>query len=163
MGADNSYIDLRAGSTLQVVMPLLKSGQFRSNFRSEEETGHSISIKADDFVGYVRSTYTVTGKNGVVQLAFSEAWETKQGQTLPVPAAPALPFELPRKREYIRLVYLVRVSQADHNMAIVGAKHFNALNEFTARLKKDPGVCEATKAVFCSWVPAGIAVRPGED
>ena len=74
--------------------------------------------------------------------------------------APTLPFALPLKAQHIRLIYLVRSSQSDHNMAITASKSLEALNGFTNRLKGSPDVCKLDGEVFCSWVPAGIAVRP---
>jgi hypothetical protein len=46
-------------------------------------------------------------------------------------------------------------------MAIVAAKRLDTLNAFTKRLRENPSVCEGKEEeIFCSWVPAGIAVRP---
>jgi hypothetical protein len=141
-------------------MPLLKSGGFRPNLQAQKTSGNTMTFAADDLIGYMISQYAVTGKNGVVRLKFVTAQETKQGHAVPLTAPPPLPFELPRKPGHVRLVYLVRVSQADHNMAVVASKRLIALNAFTTRLKADPGVCKTTDEIFCSWVPAGIAVRP---
>ena len=156
---DNSYIDLQAGWTLRIVVPLLKSGGFVADWVPQKTEGKTLTLSAPDLVGYTTSHYAVTGKDGNVRLNFVSAEETRDGKTAPVAVAPQLPFELPRKSERVRLVYLVRVSQADHNMAIVGAKRLEDLNAFTNRLKEDPSVCHAGAAIFCSWVPAGVAVR----
>jgi hypothetical protein len=157
---DNSYQDLQAGSTLKIVLPMLKPGALRSTVRVQETNGNTISVASDDVIGYSTSKYAVTGKSGVVSLQLISAQQTQNGQTLVVADPPRLPFQLPRKREHVRLIYLVRVSQADHNMAIVGSKRLDSLNVYTARLKKDPTLCKTTGEVFCSWVPAGVAVRP---
>lgn len=158
---DNSYVDLEPGWTLQIVVPLLKSGGFRSSLVPQESNGNTISISAADLIGYTTSRYTITGKKGGgVRLRFVFSEETRNGKTVPTSNAPILPFELPRKTENIRLIYLVRVSQADHNMAIAGSKHLDSLNKFTERLKEEPSVCKTSGDIFCSWVPAGIAVRP---
>jgi hypothetical protein len=45
-------------------------------------------------------------------------------------------------------------------MAIVAAKRVEALNAFTKRLKENPALCGTEEGIFCSWVPAGVAVRP---
>lgn len=158
--SDNSYYDLQAGSAVRIVMPLLKSGGFRTNLQVQGANGNTMSFGADDLIGYMTAEYAITGKNGVVRLKFVTGQQTKQRQTVPLSAPPALPFELPRKPAHVRLVYLVRVSQADHNMAIVASKRLNSLNAFTAHLKENPGTCKTADEIFCSWVPAGIAVRP---
>jgi hypothetical protein len=160
VASDNSYLDLQGGSSLKIVMPLLKSGGFRADLRRQEINGNTISLTAADLTGYITLNYAVAGRNGVVRLRFIAAQKTQEGQTVPVSAPPALPFDLPRRPEHVRLVYLVRVSQADHNMAIVASRHPESLKAFTARLKEDPGICKTDNEIFCSWVPAGIAVRP---
>jgi hypothetical protein len=160
---DNSYLDLRSGSTLKIVLPLLKSGGFRPTLHAQETTGNTISVAAADLVGYMTLKYAVAGRHGLVRLKWTAAQETERGQTLPVAEPPALPFQLPRKPEHVRLIYLVRVSEADHNMAIVGSKRLDSLNAFTARLERDPGLCRPDEEIFCSWVPSGIAVRPEQQ
>lgn len=156
---NNSYLDLAPPSALRIVVPLLKSGAFRSHLIAENNAGNTISLRADDLIGYTTSHYAVTGKDGQVRLKFFAAEETRDGKTVAVLHPGPLPFPLPRKTEHLRLVYLVRASQADHNMAIVGAKRLDALNAFTLRLQNDPQVCSAHDEIFCSWVPAGVAVR----
>jgi hypothetical protein len=127
---------------------------------ARQTNSNTVTLTADDLIGYITSKYAATGKNGMVRLKFLTAQQTKYGQTLPLAAPPALPFELPRTPEHVRLVYLVRSSQADHNMAIMAARSLNTLDAFTSRLQKDPQTCKATSDTFCSWVPSGIAVRP---
>ena len=118
-------------------------------------------FSAADLIGYATSRYAITGKKGAgVRLRFVSAEETRNGKTVPMANPPILPFELPRKLENIRLIYLVRVSKADHNMAIAGSKHLESLSALTERLKANPSVCKSSDDIFCSWVPAGVAVRP---
>lgn len=156
---NNSYSDLESGSTLKIVMPLLKSGGFRSDWRAQQVNPNTFEIRAGDLLGYTTIQYAITGRHGRVLLNFITAAETKDGKTTPLSDPPRLPFALPHGPQFVRLVYLVRVSRADHNMAIVAAKHLDRLNAFTARLIENPGTCQATAAVSCSWVPAGVAVR----
>lgn len=140
-------------------MPLLKSGGFQSELLPQKTDGGAISATANDLIGYVTAHYVVAGKDSEVRLTFVSAEESREGKTAPMISAPTLPFELPRKTEHVRLVYLVRRSQSDHNMAIVAARHLDALNMFTNRLKEDPSTCHSDNQIFCSWVPAGVAVR----
>lgn len=156
---DNSYLDLEPGWTVKIVVPLLKSGGYLPNFVAQKSEGNTILYSAPDPIGYTTSFYLVSGKkNGDVRLKFVSAEETRDGKKTSV-GPPALPFELPRKAERIRLVYLVRVSKADHNMAIVGARRLEKLNSFTKQLKEDPNICAVSDEIFCAWVPPGVAVR----
>lgn len=156
---NDSYIDLKAGWTVRIVVPILKSGVFRPELLPQKTEGNTISFSATDLIGYTTSQYAVTGKEGKVRLRFVSAEESREGNSAPLIHAPALPFELPRKTEHVRLVYLVRVSQTDHNMAIVAARRFEALSAFTNRLVDNPSVCHSDAQILCFWVPAGVAVR----
>jgi hypothetical protein len=158
----DDYMDLEPEWKLRIVVPLLKSGGFRPAVSGQQTDGNTISMSAEDLLGYEVFHYVANGKSASrVRLVFVSAEATRDGKTVPEAHAPALPFALPQRREHIRLVYLVRVSQADHNMAIVAAKRLDALTAFTKRLRENPGVCaEKEEDIFCSWVPAGIAVRP---
>ena len=119
-----------------------------------------MTFSAADLTGYEIAHYAIKGgRNGTVLLRFTSAEITKDGKTVHEANAPTLPFMLPRGTGHIRLVYLVRVSQADHNMAILASKHLETFNTFTAQLRSAPGICKCDGEVFCSWVPAGVAVR----
>jgi hypothetical protein len=156
---DNSYSDLQPGSTLKIVVPLLKSGGFRTDLETQQINANSFNVRANEFIGYTTIRYAILGKSTTVALKFLSAEQTRHGRTAPLPQPPRLPFELPHRAAHVRLVYLVRVSRADHNMAIVASRQLDRLNDFTSRFKTDPAICRTANGIFCSWVPAGIAVR----
>lgn len=158
--SDNSYMDLKPGERLRILIPLLKSGANQVVVDSEHQEGQTIVLSAANLIGYEMAYYSIEGKNdGKVRLQFAAAEITKDGKTVPEPNSPKLPFALPTTAQHIRLVYLVRQSQSDHNMAIAAAKNLYALNAFTEKLKSDPNICQEQSEIFCTWVPAGIAVR----
>lgn len=157
--ADNSYVGLKAGSTLRIVVPLLKSGE--PLHAVVQQTGdRTLSATVTNFIGYEASRYAVSGNNGKVRLKFQSAEISRDNKTIEAQNPPALPFKLPRRKAHVRLIFLVRISQADHNMAIVASPHLDELNAFTKKLKQDPSVCRTNSNIFCSWVPSGVAVRP---
>lgn len=159
--ADNSYLDLKPGGTLCILVPLLKSKGSVPSVVSASREEKIISVAAPDFVGYEVSYYSIKGSsNGIVQLKFKSAEVSRNRRTVQELNPPALPFKLPQRPAHIRLVYLIRASQADHNMAILASKQLPALNAFTKQLKQSPTVCGQDEKVFCTWVPAGVAVRP---
>ncbi|HTU48069.1 MAG TPA: hypothetical protein VMF91_23620 [Bryobacteraceae bacterium] len=132
---ENSYMDLAAGGRLRIVVPIA--------------------------TGYEISHYLIEPRHaGQVRLRFVSAAITRNGVTAEDTGAPALPFALPRTGQHIRLIYLVRKSSADHKMAIAASKNLPALNAFTGRFQADPNICDRDPALFCSWVPAGVAIRP---
>ena len=156
---DHSYLDLQPGMTLRVIVPLLKSSDSRTGLSAEQVSGNTISLNAGNLIGYTSSTYAVTGKPDRVRLQFVSAQQSRDGKTEQLQQAPPLPFDFPKHPARIRLIFLVRVSEADHNMAIVSARKSEVLTAFTARLKQDPAVCGSDPALSCTWVPPGIAVR----
>ncbi len=161
---DRSYMDLEPGWKLRILVPLLKSGGLPATGASQQMDGNTISLSAENLIGYEVSYYSVAGKpSGAVRLRFTSAAITTNGKTVVEPNPPALPFHLPRSTGHIRLVYLVRASQADHGMAIVSSKHIDALNAFTKQLKERPSICNESNKIFCSWVPSGVAVRPERE
>jgi hypothetical protein len=146
---DNSYTDLERGSRLSILVPLIKSGGTRPTLSAQQNEGTTITLSAADLTGYEVAYYAITGgRNGAVRLKFTSAEITKDGKTVPEANPPTLPFALPEGTEHIRLVYLVRASQADHNMAIVASKRLETLNTFTAQLKRDPVSVNATMKFF---------------
>ncbi len=160
--ADNSYLDLAPGGSLRVLVPILKSGGYRVAAESKQANQDTtVVLSADDLAGYEISNYSIEGKStGKVRLRFVSATITRDGKALETKSEPALPFSLPAKPQRIRLIYLVRSSKADHNMAMAASRKLDALNRFTDRLKANPEICTHGGEIWCSWVPAGIAVRP---
>jgi hypothetical protein len=143
------------------VVPLPKSGALPVETQPLQQEGNTFLVSAANLAGYDISYYSIDpAPHGRVRLKFSSAEITRDSKTIPGSQAPALPFALPLEPLHIRLFYLVRKSQSDHNMAIVASKDLDALNAFTKRLESSPDVCRTDGEIFCSWVPPGIAVRP---
>jgi hypothetical protein len=138
---DNAYLDLQPDSRLRIVLPLSKTDGTQTGF----EIAH----------------YAVTGHaGGRVGLQFMSAEITNDGKAIPQPHAPILPFSVPRRAKYIRLIYLRRLSRADHNMAVVAAHRMDILNSLTKQVRENPQSCHTAGEVLCSWVPPHVAVRP---
>lgn len=154
-------MNLKAGDRLRIVLPLTKTGNALPSYANEQRQSATISLSANDQVGFATAHYEVMARrNGKVLLHFVAAEEIRDGKTMPQHTAPSFPFHLPEKPMYLRLVYLIRASTADHNMAIAGAKETEALENLTHELRQGTAACKQTEEVFCQWVPAGIAVRP---
>ena len=161
---DNSYLDLTPGGSLRIVVPLLKSGALLPEVKPVQEEGNTLLVSTPNLAGYDISYYSIEpASHGRVRLKFTGAEVTREGKTLPDTQAPALPFRLPAAAQHVRLIYLIRKSQSDHNMAVVAAKNLDALSTFTKQLESRPDVCPSDNDIFCSWVPAGVAVRPESE
>jgi hypothetical protein len=153
------YIDLEPGWRLRVVTPILKSGGYRLSFTDETTSGNTITLSAgDDFLGYEVAYYAVKARHG---LEFVSAETTRDGRTTPQLHPVAHLFRLPRGVRHVRLIYLVRASQADHDMAVAAAKEIDALDAVTRRVLANPmDACRVGDGAFCAWIPVGIAVVP---
>jgi hypothetical protein len=148
------YIDLQPGWRLRVVTPMLKSGGFRPKL--EGEPGAGTLTAGSDFLGYEVAFYAVTAR----KIVFTAAEIHNKDGVVPS-AGPLAPlFRLPGETRYVRLIYLVRVSEADHDMAVVAASRKEALDPLTAQVRANPESCRGERATFCFWIPDGIAVTP---
>jgi hypothetical protein len=160
--ASQDYIDLQPGWRLTVVTPILKSGGYVLHTSEQQTAGNTVTLMGTDFAGYEVAHYSVQARTGGgVRVRFGSAEVAKEGKTESQSRSIAPLFKLPRAARYVRLIYLIRVSQADHNMAVAAANEPGALDALTRQIQADPSDgCKIGKRTFCSWIPEGIAVRP---
>ncbi len=158
---------LQAGWRVRVVTPILKSGGYvvQTSPAQVSRTGPEqavISIDAGpDFVGYQVSIYDVKPRRGGgVGIKFKSAEVHEQGQVTPSRRPILLLFRLPRRMRWVRILHLIRSSQADHDAAILAATRKDLLNALTQQVQSRPSNCAITRNTYCYWVPLGIAVRP---
>ena len=70
-------------------------------------------------------------------------------------------FDLPESVRYVRLLFLTRVSQTEHDQAVLGSSSLADLDALQKRVEDNPPEnCKIQPEGICSWVPAGIAVQP---
>lgn len=156
------YFDLQPGQTLRVITPLLRSDGLQlagpSASAPTEAANGRLLVTVDtkgEFLGYEEAFYTVAPG---LRITFTRAESVVDGVRTPQPNPRVPLFRLPRRSRHVRLLYLLRSSQADHNMAILAASDPATLDRLTASLRANPAT--ACQAPRCNWVPAGIAVRP---
>ncbi len=142
-----------------VVTPILKSGGYE--LPPHQFSGTNGNLKAGtDFLGYENDYYTVRGHDDRVRIEFRSAELMKDGKGERQAHPRAALFDLPQNIHYIRLMRLLRVSQADHNMAILGADDPKSLADLTNDVEDHPDTgCREGPRTYCFWVPQGIAVR----
>jgi hypothetical protein len=158
-----NYVDLQAGWRIRVITPILKSGRFKPDLKETAVSGGAVELSAgDDLVGYQTSYYAVTdGKQQGVDIKFVFAANTVKGETTRT-AGPLLDvLKVPITNRFVRIVFLTRISQADHNQAILTAPSLTSLGTLTELVQADPVAnCMSATGSNCMWVPEGIAVRP---
>jgi hypothetical protein len=157
---NTSYLDLRPGWRLRVVTPLLRSGGYRLTPNVQQTGTNTMTLSTGkDFMGYEISYYLVRKKRWAgLGVQFLSAETTRNGMTQAEPNPTVKLFQLPRRRRYIRLIYLRRVSRSDHDMAVLATDSAAVLADATKQVQTDASACHNAKELFCSWIPAGIAV-----
>jgi hypothetical protein len=157
-----TYVDLQPGWRIRVVTPVLKSGKYVTDFKEAPSSGGAIELSGDDFVGYETSYYRVSpAAQSGVSIAFVSSIATIQGHESLRSEPIVRLFKIPPTARHVRLLFLTRVSRADHNQAIVAAKEPDELDRLTELVEADPAKnCRAqSDSEYCEWVPEGIAVR----
>lgn len=110
-------------------------------------------------MGYETSYYRLRRKPWTgLDIQFRSAQETRNGVTETTPNPRVKLFQLPRGWRYVRLIYLRRASQSDHDMAVLAASDADVLASATKKVQTDAAACRGTKEFSCAWIPAGIAV-----
>ena len=157
---NHDFIDLQAGWRLTVVTPITKSGKYVVQSREEPATG-TLSV-GDDFLGYEVAHYAVDDQGeGRILVRFSSAEITKDGKVEPQPRPSIQLFQRIGQAKHVRLLYFLRASSADHDMAVLVANQLDALDVLTQQVQANPGTyCKESRRASCTWIPAGIAVRP---
>ena len=161
---DSSFLDLKPGYRLRVITPITKSGRFTVSTSSEAvpaKQGEPIVLKAsEDFLGYETAYYDVVAAQAGIRIQFTSATRSIAGTESPRSTPIAQLFNIPRGLPNVRLVYLTRQSNSDHDMAVLAADSILRLGALTDHVRQNPAACGASRKQHCSWVPAGIAVRP---
>ena len=156
-----SFIDLEPGWRLRAVFPLWKPGTTDHKLaaqKSDEKT-RTVTLQANDnFVGYETQYYRIRKRWGAMQICFHSADVTKDGVSSSLDRPSQEVVKVPANTKRVRLVFLARASQADHNMAVIAANTDNVLNEATRKFEADPASCPHLDC-YCAWIPAGVAIR----
>ena len=156
---------MQAGWRIRVVTPVLKSGKYVADLKELPSSGGAIELSAgDDFIGYETAYYRIirADRSGV-SVEFVSAAVTIQGKESRKAGPMVQLFKLPASARHVRLVFLTRVSQADHNQAILAAGKPDELDRLTELVQSDPVAnCKINAVTYCEWVPQGIAVRAEE-
>jgi hypothetical protein len=166
LGPGHDYIDLEPGWLVRVVIPLSTSGVMTDTAISpavvKHVAGETLTASAPkDFAGFETDVYNVSARGGGgVRVTFQTAEVSKGGQTVPQTKPVIDLFHLPRAVRYVRLLFLARVSKADHNMALLASSKFSRLDELTRAVQQNQSACVSSAEAMCAWVPLGIAVRP---
>ena len=160
---NRSYVDLQPGWRVRVITPILKSGGFKVQTEQVKSVDGTIEIKTgDDFVGYEVSYYAVEERdNGGLAIRFVSAEVRVQGGK-PVSKSKAAVslFELPDSSRDVRLLFLTRVSKAEHDEAILSAPSIAEMDLLTTKVESNPlAECKVQREGLCLWVPQGLGVQ----
>jgi hypothetical protein len=156
------FVDLLPDWRVREITPIFTSGGFVAKGLEIRE-GNTITISDTDFEGYETAMYTLKPRpGGGVDVTLESVETNKDGQITKELKPRVMLFQFPRRVRYIRLLYLLRVSTADHNMAVLGSNDVDQLSDLTKQVQTDPaGGCKDLRRAYCRWLPQGIAVTAG--
>jgi len=155
--ANHEFVDLQSSWRIRVVTPIFKSGKFIADEQDLQK-----NRVGSDFVGYEVAFYSVRARpGGGVSIRFSTAETVKNGKTVRESQPIVSLFDFPPELRFVRLIFLMRVSKADHNEGILAASSREELDQLTRGVEDDPTqTCEARSNAACFWIPAGIVAQP---
>lgn len=161
MASRSEFVDLQSGWKIRVVVPMLRSGGYVLPSLQTQGAGNTLELKAgDDLLGYEKAYYKITNRAaGGIRIHFSHAEVWEKGKTHKRNKPLLDLFAETTSARHIRLVYLIRESKADHNMAIVASDDVAALDEVTHAVTR-LAECKSSQNASCRWVPNGVAVTP---
>ena len=143
--------------------PVLKSGKYIADFREMPSSGGAIELSAgDDFVGYETSYYRVSpAAQSGVSVEFMSSTVTIEGKKSQKQQPIVRLFQMPAAVRHVRLVFLTRVSRADHNQAILAAAELDELDRLTKLVEADPATnCRSKTTAIASGCPKGSQFAP---
>lgn len=151
---NSDYIDLKPTWRLRVVTPILKRGGL-GQFLAEGKPGA-------DCIGYETTYYAIVrGRSSDLVLEPGVSTVTKNGITTKQKSPLQYQLQLPLGINYLRLVYMVRLSKNDHDVVIVGSRSEPELEKLTRDIvTKAIAECGESPEYCCIWIPKGISVRP---
>jgi hypothetical protein len=160
--AERGYVDLQPEWNVRVVYPRLRSGGYvLPSIQQTGVAGNTIETQVDrDFLGYEQDFYKVESRpNETLAVRFTHArvWENNRTHRQSQPQLTL--FSNTQDSKFIRLVYLVRESAADHDMAIISCTSPENLEQLTQAVILR-AQCQSAGTTLCTWVPKGVAVDP---
>jgi hypothetical protein len=151
------FLDLEPGWRLRITTPL-----FRHDASAEQEPSApgTITLKAPEGFAYETAYYAIgRGPDRVLSFQLVSGTVTRDGRPTDEPPTVGWRIQPDISARLARLIYLTRLSESDHNMAIVAALTAPSLESLTRRINAHPEqACISTGDAFCAWVPAGVAV-----
>jgi hypothetical protein len=145
------------------VAPILKSGGYNVQLEEVHNQNGTITMKTGkDFEGYETDYYEVHNAGNLLTINFRSAEIHRNDGSLRRASHPLTPlFHLPHETRYVRLLFLTRSSDRDHDQAVLTAPSREQLESLTNQVQSNPAEhCNSQHAPTCVWVPAGVAVRP---
>ena len=156
------YVELKAGWRIRVVVPILRSGGYIVPMTPRVDGNSIVPTTGKEFIGYETDYYEVRPREGSgVRVAFIKAEAVEQGNTSKKERPILDLFSSSAGFRFVRMVYLVRESKADHDVVLVAAADREAINGLTAGVASNNSEgCQSSAQTACTVVPAGVAVIP---
>ena len=159
--------DLLPWSKLRVTTPIFREGAppdakvIRDDEAIVEEAPRGLSLTlrtSDDFLGYEFAWYALRPRpDGGVRLEL-EFSETHVGEDTTRSETSRTPLQFGEDSRYFRILVLTRVSDSDHNAALVFGSTLGELAARTRAVEADPSSCE--RMAGCVAIDTQVALLP---
>lgn len=146
-----------------MVAPILKSGGYKVRMEGVRDENRTVTMKTGkDFEGYETDFYEVRAADTGLRISFRSAEIHANDGSRHGTAHPRVSiFDRLSNPQFVRLLFLTRSSDRDHDQAILAAWSTEQLDRLTSDVQSDPvEKCKIESDTSCVWVPAGVAVRP---
>lgn len=163
------YVDLDSNYRLKVISPIVSDGAASTSLISDpiSITGHGRSIQVDAkassaLIGYETAWYALSPRqDGPGLRVIPASIESHINATVQREASPRTNyFQFGPSAAYYRMFFLTRISQADHDIAVLAAPTRDALDAQTAKFEADPSLCASAEDRMCVVIPGHTAVSP---
>jgi hypothetical protein len=146
------YLDLQAGWRLRVTT-LLGSNGYKIQAQPEADAANTLTLKAEGDVAYETAYYSVLPlSRHRIRIALTGAQVTRNGNPAPDSGLQGWRIPLSAPAPHIRIVFLRRSSERDHDMVLLTARDTARLDALTRAVQKG----DETEA--CIWIPGGVAL-----
>lgn len=162
-------LDLSPAIRIRVISPILRAtappGASALTAVQTSGDGHTLNLtvkSSPDLLGYESAWYALKPRKAGPALTIEPiSAQANVGKQVVDEGAPRRNyFTFSPVASYFRLFFLTRVSRADHDIAVLGARTPTELERLTERFEANPDTCAAEPAGTCVLIPAEVAVLP---
>jgi len=159
----NGAVTLEPGFRLKVVAPLLKAGytEIKTSLAPASGAG-ALEVNVEGLEGFETAYYDVRPRSGAgVEFALASVEQNRIGKIPHPPEPGSFHFDIAPDIHRFRLLFLRRLSLADRDISLLGARNWDVLLSSAQRFDTVPGSvaeCTTTPGLQCVAVTTKTAI-----